>query len=36
MTSKNIYIKKPRIFFYSTYKALIYATVSITIFSWLH
>ena len=36
MASKNIYIKKTCIFFYSIYKALIYATVIIAIFRWLH
>ena len=35
MTSKNIYIKNMYLF-YSIYKALIYATVIIAIFRWLH
>ena len=35
MASKNIYIKN-HVSFYSIYKALIYATVIIGIFRWLH
>ena len=36
MTSKNIYIKKTMYLFYNIYKSLIYATVIIAIFRWLH